>query len=628
MSSTNPQATPTTGPASAPTHAGSTVADGDGEGPSKEVLRLVAEVLRHLSIAEKNYRLYPSYGKVVRECLTNLHESLSKFQEHAEGALHLKVGQEAFFYEDEEVYREEERGKSLSFRLYKDGVRGVLFFPHVEYDEIASFLSCFKEVLSADEEDDDFGTLFWEKDCSRVQLQLLDDTEASEAEQIPDIPERHLISLGSDGDRFKIPKAEEEHLRRTLEERSEQLEEEQSREFELTSEEISSIQRLAGEEEQYFAIYDFVDVLIELMVTDSSSRSFDDALKLIRNILFGLVENLEFEHAAQVLAKLTNESHPGLTESHLKKIQSLVEGFCDKEVVELLYGYLRESDKLSDDHPVYSFMKALPATAVPHLCEFLRIGRNVTSLVQVLVHLGKDKGAVFEKFLLDPEPTVARLMISVVQGTQTKERATKMICKVLKHPDEKVRREAAKIVHEHGDAKAGPHFVPLLHDSCHHLVSSALLYLSKYPCHSAYEDLASLATSKSLSDMSEDDRCMVVKSMVKSRKGPGMEFINAQLKKPFCFTTRALNLKVASLQALADFDPTAAESIATKFAAKRRSRMAIPARKVIAALASRAMLERKNRMLKEQQETSQQPAKAKASGSAEKTPQKEEVNSV
>lgn len=91
-----------------------------------------------LSKAARSFTLYAPTNAVVRQFLAD-------YQAHAAAAtkggdLVLDVHPYELLRDGEVVYREEDRERSLAFRLFRDGVRRLTFRPDVPWDELLSFL--------------------------------------------------------------------------------------------------------------------------------------------------------------------------------------------------------------------------------------------------------------------------------------------------------------------------------------------------------------------------------------------------------------------------------------------------------------------------------------------------------
>lgn len=534
----------------------------------------VREFFRQLVICEKNLGLYPLHSKVVRESLDKLLAATEKCLELT-GGLRLDVSQDAIQYQDEVVYEEEDRGRSLAFRTYKDGVRDISIRPGVTADELEAFATCLQAARKVDEDDDDFVTLFWERDCSAIQVQLADDYLSTE--DLPDVPASCAAAEVLQLDRFKIPAEEKQQLLETLEGRRD--DESGDASFEITEEEAASIREMVGCEEAYFPLFDFVDILIEVMVRNPDPEAFSRSVKMIRTIVASLIEDRDFERAAHLMEKLSSETHPGLEDRHRLQIRQMLESFTDKQTILGLDTFLEESTALPKDHPVFRLMKAFPRTAVENLCALLRHQRYISPLSGVLIHLGSEHGDVFAKHLDNPDPLVVRAMIGVLLASD-KDRPLERIARALKHPDEGVRLHGAKVILENGDASVGHLFVPLLDESSKQLLNVALQFFGKVSCPFAYEKLEGLVRGRAFHVLDQKRQRLCMTALLRASFARGLEFLlGSVLRWTLSFGARSRDRKAAALLALALTDAREAKEALERFASRRRNPLSEVARR-------------------------------------------------
>lgn len=101
------------------------------------------DTLRALSKASRAFSLYDVRNEAIRRFLGEWREKAQKFlQTH--GALKLTIEPFALLLDREQVYEDEDRERSLSFRLFRDGVREVRIEPGAPWEELLRLL----EILS------------------------------------------------------------------------------------------------------------------------------------------------------------------------------------------------------------------------------------------------------------------------------------------------------------------------------------------------------------------------------------------------------------------------------------------------------------------------------------------------
>ncbi len=545
--------------------------------PRSPHFKIVEEFFRVLLVAEKNFALYPVHGKVVQASLDTSLESTEKVLDTV-GPLRLVISQRDIRFEGDPIYEEDNKGKSVAFRLYKDGVRELIFLPGTERDELESLLSCLKEARRLEDEDDDFLTLFWEKDCDSIKAPMADDFVAGE--DLVEVPTGEGTTLSFLEERFSIPASEKKRLGEVLQSRRSE-EDEGDATFEISDEELADIQKSVGEEEAYFPLFDFLDIVVELMVRKPDAESLDKAVQMVRNVIDSLIQDHDFTHAAKLLTRFSADAHSSLSERQVRALREMAASFNDKKTVHILKEFLKENQRLPSEHGVFELMKAFPKSAAEDFCRFLTIGNHLKPLSNVLVHLGTGKAEVFTRLLSDPDPLIVRAMIGILLKTDN-EKATARIARALKHPDESVRLHAANTVLEHGDAESGQFFIPLLGESSRQLLNIALQFFTRHMVPDAFEHLVTLTASKRFHVLDQKRQEMTFKAILKASPTQGIEHLKTQvLRWPFCLNQNSRMKKTAGINALAFTNTEEALALLAKFATRKRGPLAVAARRAM-----------------------------------------------
>jgi len=121
-------------------------------------------LLQVLSKGIRATQLYLPNNPVYQRAVDNIRSAFRQVW-HATDDLHFDVGETELRWEDAAVYQQEQRGESIAWTLFKDGVRSLTFKPGVEETEIVRFLGVLQQArnLQADAADD-LLTLLWAQD--------------------------------------------------------------------------------------------------------------------------------------------------------------------------------------------------------------------------------------------------------------------------------------------------------------------------------------------------------------------------------------------------------------------------------------------------------------------------------
>ncbi|HVR76387.1 MAG TPA: HEAT repeat domain-containing protein [Planctomycetota bacterium] len=539
----------------------------------------VKDFIRLLVVAEKNYQLYPVKGKVVQQSLQSLFASLVTFHREADQSLAISVAEYEILYEDVVVLHDDKRAKSLPNRLYKDAVKRITFLRDVTIEELSDFLSCFKDSRHADDVEDDFGTLFWEKDCTHIDLEITDEFNEDEADAEIVLPSTTFAS-NFDPERFGIGDEEADELREMVSNRRTANPDGDST-FELTQEEVERIGQLTIEEKAYFPLYDFVEILLEFIAQGHDAKRLNQAIKLIRTIIFALIESLDFEHATGLLTRLTAGDHPGITDAHRLHLTEMARSLCDKATLQTISTFLKENAEIPRSHDVFSLMKAMHRDVVPHFCEFLTLQQHIPGITDVLLHLGVGCSGIFAEYLTNPEPMVVRAIIHVLLKTD-REGAVQRIAIALKHPDEGVRLQAAKSMMEFGDLKSAPLLVHLLRERSRNLIILGIHFFSRTSCPAAFDDLVNLIKSARFADFDSLRQEQCFKALVLAKPAEAFEFIAGHvLRWRISLGNASVARKSAALKSLKQRADDGSHVLLERFARKKRGPLGSVARQIL-----------------------------------------------
>ena len=123
--------------------------------------RQVASLLGQLATTGRSFLLYDIRNDTVRRALATLLEAFASTLA-AEPQLRLEIAPFEIFFDGRRVYLDWDRERSLAFRLYRDGVRALVFRQGFDADQLARLL----EILSVrytgiHQHEDDTVTLLW-----------------------------------------------------------------------------------------------------------------------------------------------------------------------------------------------------------------------------------------------------------------------------------------------------------------------------------------------------------------------------------------------------------------------------------------------------------------------------------
>lgn len=128
-----------------------------------------AAFLLALSRAARSFTLYDPANAVVRQFLADYQQKAQAATEAA--ALVIDVHPFELLREGEVVYREEDRERSLAFKLFRDGVRRLTFEPAVPWPELLRFLEIMAiRSTGIRQQEEDLATMLRKAEFSAIGL--------------------------------------------------------------------------------------------------------------------------------------------------------------------------------------------------------------------------------------------------------------------------------------------------------------------------------------------------------------------------------------------------------------------------------------------------------------------------
>lgn len=132
----------------------------------RELFVVLGKALRAFQLYDENNPVRQRFVESLRQALVQLWNEVDR--------LTLSVEEERLILGDQEVYRAENRGDSLAFLFYKDGIREITLLPGLEHAELTRFLGVLQRARKLTPEGDDLLTVLWEEDLQNFQYQYVD----------------------------------------------------------------------------------------------------------------------------------------------------------------------------------------------------------------------------------------------------------------------------------------------------------------------------------------------------------------------------------------------------------------------------------------------------------------------
>lgn len=135
----------------------------------------VANLLFTLAKTSRSFGFYSRDNRAIQLFLDEVWRQFDIFvREH--GALKLGVGADRLTWEGTEVYHDSDRENGLPFKLFRDGVRGLIFKPGIQLSEVEKVLDILarRPSMGRQAEEEDVVTLLWKASLEHVSAQVVE----------------------------------------------------------------------------------------------------------------------------------------------------------------------------------------------------------------------------------------------------------------------------------------------------------------------------------------------------------------------------------------------------------------------------------------------------------------------
>lgn len=411
-----------------------------------------AQFLTLLLRGIKNLKLYIHAHERYASFLRPAWNVLQTFGSES-GALPLKLGPEALFFRDTIVYEEKGR-ENLTYGLYKDGVRYLIFHPGITIDELLRFV-----LLYIDQNSEQEGTALriWKEEFKYIEHIVIDNFSFDEfSEEETQLEVDKIIGYlrsqleGNNKDITRFARLSLHDLELELS-TVEQIRGGIISGRTATENDKSRIQDTIVQEEKDRVLGKVTNILFQTLELEAKPYDQVPFMEAIVQILDLLLVSDRLGDVALLMRRFDDLGNRPLTDAKLDMIRIMRLEFRRKMVepqrLSQLGQYLklskhididasREYLQLCGQNEMLALIDMLIATEQPEAKKLL---------IDVLSHVGRREPGFFSRYLDHNASAVVRDILAVIQKIDPTNKI-EVVSRCLKHPNIMIRLEGLKIM--------------------------------------------------------------------------------------------------------------------------------------------------------------------------------------
>ena len=322
----------------------------------------IADLLAVMVKALRAFQMYLPNNPVYKRAVKNVQAACPSIWSTSEEVV-LKVTETEFIWEEQVVYRQANKSESLSWSLFKDGMRALTIRRGAEQVDLPRLLTIVNQArfLPADA-GDDLPTLLWEHEFEYIEFRFIDFFTGDGAGSVPQVTGQVQEGPIAAADRKAQIAQEAPPQQKSLIE----FDDVESTLYFLDDAEISYLAREVDEEYQRDVRGSALNVLFDLFEVNADPVVRPEILRILERLFPNLLNAHDFRSAAAVLreCKVLKERTPDLKPEHAQRLDAFGATLSEPTIVGQLLQSLDEASNLGVDEHAAEVLRELRASAL------------------------------------------------------------------------------------------------------------------------------------------------------------------------------------------------------------------------------------------------------------------------
>ncbi|HEX7319376.1 MAG TPA: HEAT repeat domain-containing protein [bacterium] len=372
------------------------------------------QMIKTIKALQMYGKSHPSYRSFFAPFFQKISEFLKEYSEFS-----LKVDRFTMAYADKVIYDEAEKDTSISFRLFRDGIRNITFYEGLTEEE----LMLFTETISQPAKEQDIALILWECDFAHITFFVVEEEEEPMSYVLPDTPP---VDIDYDAFIRDILNREKIDINVNLNPI-------------LVYNELEELKQEIETEESRPQLPKAINILIDFLNTEKAQEIIDSLIGLLELC----INNNDFYNARRIVHKL--QTYPEIKPLERFENETTVTGFS------------RLCDPLDDKsfNEFVAFIGFFSQKTIPYFIRILTLVKRkerLESLMQRIAYMCQNDLAPVIDFLAGGNVYEVINAIGIA-GIMKNRAVIKHLNALAVHPDARVRSALAQTYAELGELK-------------------------------------------------------------------------------------------------------------------------------------------------------------------------------
>ena len=416
----------------------------------------VAELINGIVKALRAFHMYLPNNPIYQRATDNVRAAFAPIWGSLD-QLVLTVAETDFVWEEQVVYHQPNKGESLAWGLFKDGMRSLTIRQGAEDEELTRFLETVNRAryLAADA-GDDLLTLLWEQEFQFIQYHFVE-FFGEGGGAMPEASGTYAAG-GSEPEAAKARHAQAVEEAPPRPKGVVDLEEFDSTLYFLDEAEINAVAADLQDEYRRDARGAAINVLFDLFELQGDPPIREEIIATLEGLFPNFLNARDFRTAAAVLreSRTVAARAPGLTPAHKARLEGFITKLSEPAIVSQLVQSLDEAPAVAGQAEVAEVLRELQGSALEPVLAWLP---NLSSaplrevLEGVVDRLAAAHGTEVLRILRNPESEALAAVVPLC-GRLMLHQAVPGLGEVARHPDPALRLAAVQALAQLGTPAA------------------------------------------------------------------------------------------------------------------------------------------------------------------------------